>query len=772
MLQKAAAVILIPILSLGMLFIPGSNASAAKALAGTVQNTERNVAKVDNYTFATKEQIAGTINPGIDPPYGDVSSINEFWGADGFYHVVCSGEKTVYIYILNQQLELTKTIGIPKDLPIVGNAVQDTSGNYYIVYGEYDTADMKTDSNAGTRVVMSIVQYDQEGKQLKRLTYTGYDTIPYDGIEWGTKEPFNFGNCDLMIDSTGVLVCRYGRVMYSGHQSSHALYVDTATMTKLNYPAPYNSHSFDQKVIETSDGGYLFADRGDAYSRGFAVFKVNKYMTDIWDIPSYVPFHFRNGYIYQTTYAALAGIAECSNGYAIVGNSEKTLSYDIARNYSFNEPRNIFLQVFSKNFSSDFTNQPGLQLLTGESRTAGGTYNTQNGYLESGASDYGVLWLTNYTGTTYASDPKMLPIGNDKLLIMWEKKNYDTAQYEQYIESCYMVVSSDGTVIIPETVIQDEPMTVYGEPDYKDGCVYWTTCDGESSNFVVHRLEIGKTMPAKIHVASIKADQDYVIAKAGEKTQIKVTFLPENAENKKLKYEWYDTDLISIDSEGRITVKGTGSCGLTVSSEDNEAAFVNLTVIAVDSAPSKPKAILTALSYSDYRVKISWGKSVFADSYDIYRSTSENKGYEYIGSAYGELYYYDYSAKAGGKYYYKVKALNYQWGDELTQNPFSSPCVIYVLDSPGNAAVRKATSSSAELTWSKVGNASGYEIYYYDTREKKYKLLKTLDGSTAVSYKKTGLKSGQTCQFKIRAFKTVDGKKYYSLFSKVLKIKM
>jgi uncharacterized protein YjdB len=769
--KRIVAAVMIPVLSLGLLFIPGSQA-AAKASADTLPNTGQSVAKIDNYTFATKEQVEATVNPGMDPSYGDVSSINEFWGTDGLYHVVCTGKSTIYIYVLNQQMELVKTVEIPKDLPIAGNAVQDKQGNYYIVYGEYDTADMNTDSRAGMKIVMSIVQYDKDGKQLNRLTYTGYDTCPYDGIKWGTKEPFNFGNCDLMLDSAGVLVCRYGRVMYSGHQSSHALYVDTAAMTKLDYPAPYNSHSFDQKVIETSDGGYLFADRGDAYDRGFVVFKVNKYMDDIWSIPSYVPFHFRNGFIYQMTYATLAGIAECSNGYAIVGNSEKTLSYDVAENYSFNEPRNIFLQVFTKSFTSDLTNQPGAQLLKGESRIAEGTYSLENGYCQSGAADYGVLWLTDYTGTAYASDPKMVPIGNDRLLIMWEKKDYEEYAYRQYIESYYMVVSGDGTVILPQTLIQDEYMTLFGEPDYRDGCVYWTTSDGESMNFVVHRLTIGETMPAKIHVTAVKTDKDYIIARAGEKTDIKAVVLPENADNKQLKYEEYDTDLISVDSNGRITVKGRGDSGLTIYSGDNKDVSKYITVITVDSAPAKPKATQVSPDYTGCRVKLTWEKSVFADSYDIYRSVSENKGYEYIGSSYGELYYYDDTVTAGKRYYYKVKAANSWWEDELYQNPYSTPCTIYVLSTPANASIRKASSASAEITWSKVGGATGYEIYYYNTGEKKYKLLKTVNGNAVTSYKRTGLKSGQTYQYKIRAFRTISGKNYYSLFSKVLKIKM
>ncbi len=475
--------------------VEATDGGIIKATTSSLQNEPQGkevVAKVEKFTFTTTEQIDSTVLEGLDSPYGNVSEINEFWGADGNYNITYSGENKVYISVINQEMILQKTLEIPKDLPLVGNVIQDKVGNYYIVYGKYDTADMESDINVGTEVVMSIIQYNSEGKLLSKLTYTGFDTCSSEGIGWGTKEPFNFGNCDLLIDTTGVLICRYGRVMYSGHQSSHALYVNTGTMTKLDYIAPYNSHSYDQKIIETTDGGYLYADRGDAYERGFVVFKGSKNMDINSIVPTYIPFHFRNGYIYQTTYAMLAGIAECSNGYALAGASEKTLSYDVAEDESFNESRNIFLQVFSKDIKASNKTQPNIQMLNGETRITTGTYISGTGNCENGAVDYGVLWLTNYTGTKYASNPKMINIGNDKLLIMWEKKNYNKDSLEQYIESCYMVVSSVGTIIIPETTIQDEHLTEYGEPNYKDGYILWTTSDGDSKNFVVHRLAIGE----------------------------------------------------------------------------------------------------------------------------------------------------------------------------------------------------------------------------------------------------------------------------------------
>ncbi len=735
---------------------------AKESATSTDEAVRGMVAKIDTNTFDIMEKIPSTISWGVDNPYSRISPINDFWGEDGNYHIIYSGEKKVYISILNQNLQLQKTLEITKDLPIVGNVAQDKNGNYYIAYGEYDKTSA---ANNADKIVMSIVQYNSKGELLNKLTYTGKDTDPYKSSNFGTKEPFNYANCEIIIDTSGVLVCRYGRVMYNGHQSSHTLYVDTATMTKLNYVSPYTSHSFNQKVIATSDGGYLFAERGDAYDRGIVISKITNNTKDVWSVPSFVPFHFRNGYIYQTTYATIAGIAECTNGYAIVGASEKTLSYDKAKDAEYNESRNIFMQVIKKNFTSNSSNSPNVHVLQGEDRIAEGNYISGSGNCEANAKDYGILWLTNYTGTFYASVPKLINIGNDQLLIMWEKKQCDTS-YEvvPYIESYYMVVGSDGSVITSPTVIQDVRLPEYGEPDYKDGKIYWTNSDRDNKQITIHTLTIGQTTPAKIKVAGIKVKQNYIVARAGQKTPIEVVFSPANADNKNIIYEDYDTDLISIDSKGYITVKEPGETEVYLYSKENENLSAIVTICATDTAPSGLKAIS-----SGNKVKLTWKKSKLASSYEIYRSTRKDSGYKHIGSA-DHLYYYDDRVEDGKTYYYKVVAANDYWYYELNQNPYSTPASIYVLTSPKGLSVKKSSNTSVLLTWSKNNKADGYEIYYYNESTKSYQILKTITSNSTISYKKSNLKTKQTYRYKIRSYKTIKGVKNYSSFSKEVKI--
>lgn len=159
-----------------------------------------------------------------------------------------------------------------------------------------------------------------------------------------------------MTIQNGVLACIYARKMYSGHQSNFCFYVDITTMERVNSNAvTYCSHSFDQAVIATSDGGYLYANHGDAYGRCFKIDYVDENRQTDYKCE---PFHFREGanrdHGYNETYAQLGGIVENTNGYILCGSSEKTLSYDNAptnKEYcGHSEARNLFVQVLKRIF--------------------------------------------------------------------------------------------------------------------------------------------------------------------------------------------------------------------------------------------------------------------------------------------------------------------------------------------------------------------------------------------------------------------------------------
>mgnify|MGYP004458834687 CR=1 FL=1 len=79
----------------------------------------------------------------------------------------------------------------------------------------------------------------------------------------------------------------------------------------------------------------------------------------------------------------------------------------------------------------------------------------------------------------------------------------------------------------------------------------------------------------------------------------------------------------------------------------------------------------------------------------------------------------------------------------------------------------KKTDEKYTFSWGKVSGVDKYQIYY-STDGKNYTKLANIS-SKKTSYSTTKLDESKTYSFKIRSYKKVDGKTYYSKFSKVVK---
>ena len=90
----------------------------------------------------------------------------------------------------------------------------------------------------------------------------------------------------------------------------------------------------------------------------------------------------------------------------------------------------------------------------------------------------------------------------------------------------------------------------------------------------------------------------------------------------------------------------------------------------------------------------------------------------------------------------------------------------------GTTTLKKVTAGKKALTvkWNKAARASGYQVKY--ATNKKFKSAKTVTVKKTVFKKKlTKLKSKKTYYVKVRAYKSVNGKKFYGPWSSTKKIK-
>ena len=89
------------------------------------------------------------------------------------------------------------------------------------------------------------------------------------------------------------------------------------------------------------------------------------------------------------------------------------------------------------------------------------------------------------------------------------------------------------------------------------------------------------------------------------------------------------------------------------------------------------------------------------------------------------------------------------------------------------STVKKSGTDGVKVTWKKSAVASGYQIVVStDSSFKKNVEKYTVKKGSTVSKKVSGLSSGKTYYVKVRAYKTVNGKKMYGSYSKRMKVKL
>lgn len=424
--------------------------------------------KLTNKKISVKSPVDNLMAyDGYNSNWTSPSEMHDFFDYKGKYNIAYSDENYVYIQRYNTNLKHVKTMKIKKKYPQVGDVISDKSGNYYIAWGKNDVA------GKGKVVTFAISKYNYKGKHIKTATLKSYDG--YDG-----KEVFEAGNCVMAINGKQ-LVCSYAKQMYNGHQKNEIFAVNMKNMKRVKGYDYWVSHSFNQRIIATRDGGIVFGDHGDAYDRGFILnynnLKTNKFI-------SYIPFHFwglntNDMFHVNKTYAQLGNIGEVDTGYVLVGTSAKSMTSSAP-----NQKQQLLIQIVNP--------ETGKSVLKGSSRS-GRCYGAK-------AKDTGIKWLTNYKDGSYATNSNMAVIDKDRIVVMWERyKDYE------YVDSYYMILSSTGKILKKTTSLKKARLSGNEEVTYYKGHIYWISSEIEYNyNWYGDSAHKNKTIIHKLKVSNMK----------------------------------------------------------------------------------------------------------------------------------------------------------------------------------------------------------------------------------------------------------------------------
>lgn len=227
----------------------------------------------------------------------------------------------------------------------------------------------------------------------------------------------------------------------------------------------------------------------------------------------------------------------------------------------------------------------------------------------------------------------------------------------------------------------------------------------------------------------------------------------------------------------KVEILGTDSAtGWYKIKYNNGYGYVSNKYLKIDSSNqqsptlSKPTVKVSSNSYNSN--KLSWNKVTGSSGYEVLRATSKTGTYKLVKTitSGSTVSYTDKSLATGTTYYYKVRAYRTVDKKKVYSSYSSVVSAKPVLKTPSV----KLTSGSKKATikWEKISGASGYEVYRATSKSGKYSKIKTITKNSTVSYVNSSLTKNKTYYYKVRAYRTVNGKKIYSSYSVAKSVKV
>jgi len=300
---------------------------------------------------------------------------------------------------------------VPMELPLFGGFHQSQDGYYYVIYGQNNRED------SDLKVVYRVVKYDASWKKIAQADISDVDV----------SEPFHASN--VTMDSyNDKLSIHSGRLMYLSndglrHQSNISFLIDTKTMTVLESPRNYVSHSF-ATYVRFDGNRNVYVDHGDAYPRSI-VLQVES-DSGIEQTVDLITFSGKLGD--NSTGANLGGLEVSRLNYLVVGADSSTKG-----------SKNVFLSVVPKNAQQ--------------------------------SSDVKTIWLTNYTTKSNVwikNQTHLVKLSDNKFVVMWEEL---TESGDSIL--VYAVIDGSGSIIQKPKKLLGVPSPGNMMPLVQNGNLTW-----------------------------------------------------------------------------------------------------------------------------------------------------------------------------------------------------------------------------------------------------------------------------------------------------------
>ncbi len=274
------------------------------------------------------------------------------------------------------------------------------------------------------------------------------------------------------------------------------------------------------------------------------------------------------------------------------------------------------------------------------------------------------------------------------------------------------------------------------------------------------------TRYAALYGGSQKVSNNYI--KIGQNTLYLQKFDVDNSDGN-LYWHQYMQNLLAADNEGKSVKRGYANMGVLNNSFLFRVPVYNSMPASACKMPQDRLAAPTLkTSVSNFKkITLKWKEIAGAQKYEIYRSTKPDKGYKKAATiSSGGIVSWTDTIGINKTFYYKIRSYRNFNGIKIF-SPYSSVKKASTrISTPQINSLTLASYRKISVKWEKIKGVTGYRIYRKTGKSGTYKLIKEIKGANTVRYVDDEVMPNSTYHYKVRAYKTVHGKKYYSPYSK------
>ena len=694
-----------------------------------------------------------------------------------------------------------RSVDIDTELPLFGGFYAGKDG-YYLITGQDNPKEDETVE------VFRITKYDKNWNKV------GSDSL----YGANTTKPFDAGSCRVA-EYGDYLVIRTSHEMYkykdgNNHQSNVMIQFDkvnvkiTDSLTDFsNNNFGYVSHSLNQ-FVKIDNNKIVSVDHGDAGPRSIALMQYPFNVTSGKFTPTVSqPVKLTNAVTfgesenYNITGTSVGGFEYSDSSYLIAESMVDMANYEQNDDNRETTTRNIYISTISKSDNSVTTRQ-----------------------------------ITDYEeGVMTASTPHLVKIGDNRFVLMWSSRTFGEYEEYIKVNSGNIYVvplhsQPTGEVFYVELDgegnMTSDVKTYVGylsdcAPIFKDDKIIWYVTEFCETTFDV--IDLNQSEEIKLSKTTLTLEK-------GKSQTIKATVISNNLEKQSVTWSSSNNDIVTV-SAGKVTAVGVGSAKVTATTANGKTAVCTVTVTNPTTSTTRTAIKTVTLKTTSYTyngkekkpgviVKDAKGNTVAASGYTVKYTNNTKVGTAQV-TVTGKGNYTDtvtkgFTIKARGIKNTKLSGVSTSY--KYTAKTITPTVTVkdgtkklvkgtdYSVSYKSNRAIGTATitvkgkgnysgtitktfkivpktvtlksitspkTKQLKVLWKADSTVTGYEILCSTNKNfKNSNKTKTVGKNKTTSAVISGVIKGKTYYVKVRAYKTVSGKKVYGSYSSVKTVKI